>query len=191
VAEAHYRESLAIEPQAAIYSDLGFVLERQGMTDEAAEMYRKSLELDPGSASAHYNLAASLARRGEFSEAEHHFRAALEHKPDAGTYDGLGFVLWKQGRVDEAIASLHAAIEADPEYPAAYDHLGTILVEQGRLGEAEANYRRLVRTRPSAAAHQKLAQVLMELGRTDAAREEMGMAKALDRNPGEARQGIE
>ena len=63
VAEAHYRESLAIEPQPAIYNDLGFVLERQGMPEEAAEQYRKSLELDPESASAHYNLAASLARQ--------------------------------------------------------------------------------------------------------------------------------
>ena len=65
LAEAHYRESLEIEPQPAIYSDLGFVLERQGLTEEAAEMYRKSLELDPQSASAHYNLAAfpGAARR--------------------------------------------------------------------------------------------------------------------------------
>ena len=66
VAEAHYRESLAIEPQPAIYNDLGFVLERQGMPEEAAEAYRKALELDPESASAHYNLGASLVRSGQF-----------------------------------------------------------------------------------------------------------------------------
>jgi superkiller protein 3 len=187
VAEAHYRESLAIEPQPAIYSDLGFVLERQGMTEEAAEMYRKSLELDPESASAQFNLAASLARRGEFVEAERRFHAALEEKPSAQAYTGLGFVLWQQGRVDEAIASLHNAIEADPKDAAAYDQLGTILVEQGKLEEAASNNRLLVRYRPSAAAYQKLAQVLMRLGRTDEARKEMEMAKALDRNLGEAR----
>jgi tetratricopeptide (TPR) repeat protein len=186
-AEAHYRESLAIEPQPAIYSDLGFVLERQGMTEEANELYRKSLELDPESATAHYNLAASLARRGEFAAAERHFRAALEENPNAQTYTGLGFVLGKQGRVDEAIANLHDAIEAGPKHPAAYDQLGTILVEQGRLDEAASNYRLLVRIRPSAAAHQKLGQVLMRIGRTDEARKEMEMAKALDRDLGEAR----
>ena len=182
LAEAHYRESLAIEPQPAIYSDLGFVLERQGLTEEAAELYRKSLELDPQSASAHYNLAASLARRGEFAAAERHFRAALGQKASAQTYTGLGFVLWKQGRGDEAIASLHDAVEADPRHPPAYDQLGTILVEQGRLDEAESNYRALVRTQPSAAAHQKLAEILMRLGRTDEARQERAMAQALDRN---------
>jgi tetratricopeptide (TPR) repeat protein len=182
LAEVHYRESLALEPQPAIYSDLGFVLERQGLTDEAAEMYRKSLELDPGSAAAHYNLAASLARRGEFAAAERHFRAALAQQPSAQTYTGLGFALWKQGRVDEAIASLHDAIEADRKHPAAYDQLGAILVEQGRLAEAESNYRALLRTRASAAAHQKLAEVLTRLGRADEARRELELAQALGRS---------
>ncbi len=187
LAEAHYRESLAIEPQAAIYNDLGFVLERQGMTEEAVEQFRKSLELEPGSASAHYNLAASLARGGEYPEAERHFRAALEEKPSAQAYTGLGYVLWQQGRADEAIDRLHDAIEADPKLPAAYEQLGTILAEQGRLEEAASDYRQLVRSRPSAAAHQKLAAVLMRLGRTDEARKEMEMAKALDQDSAEAR----
>ncbi len=187
VAEAHYRESLAIEAQPAIYNDLGFVLERQGLTEEATEQYRKSLELDPESASAHYNLAASLARSNEFPEAERHFRAALEKKPNTQTHAGLGFVLWKLDRVDEAIAQLQHAIEADPKNAAAYDQLGTILVQQGEFEEAASTYRRLVRNQPSAAAHRELAQVLTRLGRPDEARKEMEIAKALDRNSGATR----
>jgi len=182
VAEAHYRESLAIEPQPAIYSDLGFVLEREGLGEEASEMYRKALELDPGSAAAHYNLAGSLARRGEFAAAEDHFRAALAENPNAQTYTGLGIVLGRQGRVDEAIANLNEAIRVDPEQPAAYDQLGAILAEQGRLEDAASAYRRLIRVRPSAAAHQKLAEALTGLGRSDEARQEMEMAKALSRS---------
>jgi len=186
VAEAHYRESLAIKRQPAIYNDLGFVLERQGIPEEAAEAYRKALELDPESASAHYNLGASLVRSGEFAEAESHLRAALEKNPNTQTYTGLGIVLWQQGRVDEAIANLRAAIEADPNNAAAYDQLGTILIQQGKLEEAASTYRDLIRNRPSAAAHQELAQVLTRLGRTDEARKEMEMAKALDRSLGAA-----
>ncbi len=182
LAEAHYRESLAIEAQPAIYNDLGFVLERQGMPEDAAEQYRKSLELDPESASAHYNLAASLARRSDYAEAERHFRAALEKKPDTQTYTGLGFVLWQQGRSDEAIASLREAIEADRNNAAAYDQLGTILLQEGKLEEALSIYRLLVRNQPSAAAHQELAQVLMRAGRTDEANREMETAKALARS---------
>jgi tetratricopeptide (TPR) repeat protein len=139
LAEAHYRESLAIEPQAAIYNDLGFVLERQGLPDEAFEQYEKALELDPESQSVHHNLGASLLRRGESAAAEAHFRAALERKPSAPTYAGLGLALYQQGQVDEAIASLQDGIAADPTHPAAYEQLGAILTEQGRLEEAAAN----------------------------------------------------
>ena len=159
LAEAHYRESLAIEPQPAIHNDLGFVLDRQGMTDEAVEQYRKALELDPESASAHYNLATALARQGEYAAAERHIRTAHELDPSAKTFTGLGFVLWKQGRTDEAIARLEDAIAADPDYLTAHDQLGTIQVEQGRLEEAASSYGRVVSIRPSAVGHQKLAEV--------------------------------
>jgi len=182
LAEAHYRESLAIEPQAAIHNDLGFVLERQGLSEEAVEQYRKALELDPESASAHYNLAAYLARSGEYAEAERHFRAALDVKPSAATYTGLGAVLYHQGKVDDAVASLKAAIETDADYPRAYDQLAAIRVQQDELEEAASNYRLFVSKQPSAAGHEKLAQVLMRLGRVDEARKEMEMAKALDGN---------
>jgi tetratricopeptide (TPR) repeat protein len=150
VAEAHYRESLAIEPQPAIYNDLGFVLERQGLAEEAVGAYRKALELDPGSASAHYNMGSSLARSGEFAQAEKHLRAAVAKNPGTQTYTGLGIVLSQQGKADEAVASLQAAIRADPK---------------------------------NAAAHQALAQAFTSLGRTEEARKELEMAKALERSP--------
>jgi tetratricopeptide (TPR) repeat protein len=114
VAEAHYRESLAIEPQPAIYNDLGFVLARQGLPHEAAEMYRKSLELNPGSATAHYNLAASLAGSGELAEAELHFRSAIEIEPTSRAYTALGIFLAQQDRAEEGVESLRKAIELDP-----------------------------------------------------------------------------
>jgi Flp pilus assembly protein TadD len=115
VAEAHYRESLALEPQPAIYNDLGFVLTRQGLHHEAAEMYRKSLDLEPESATAHYNLAATLAGSGELAEAEAHFRASIEIEPTSRAYTALGLVLSKQdSRDEESVASLRKAVELDP-----------------------------------------------------------------------------
>jgi Flp pilus assembly protein TadD len=136
MAEAHYRDSLAIEPQPAIYNDLGFVLERQGLSDEAVEMYRKSVEIDPESAPANYNLAAALARSGEFAEAELHFRAALAMVPNTQSYTGLGIVLLQQGRAEEAMASLRDAIAADPKNAAAHQELAKVLVSLGRMDEA-------------------------------------------------------
>jgi Flp pilus assembly protein TadD/dipeptidyl aminopeptidase/acylaminoacyl peptidase len=136
VAEAHYRESLAIKPQPAIYNDLGFALERQGLTEEATEAYRKAIKLDPKSASAHYNLGASLVRTGEFVEAERHLRTALEKNPNAQTYTALGIALQQMGRADEAVANLQAAIEAEPTNATAHETLAQVLESLGRADEA-------------------------------------------------------
>ncbi len=136
VAEAHYRESLAIKPQPAIYNDLGFVLEREGLADEAAEMYRKAIKLDPGSASAQYNLGSSLARSGQYAEAESHLRKALKISPNTQTYTGLGIVLSQLGRTDEAVASLQAAIKADPKNATARQKLAELQRSSVRADEA-------------------------------------------------------
>jgi tetratricopeptide (TPR) repeat protein len=163
------------------------LLERQGLTEEAVEMYLEALALDPDSAAAHYNLAGTLARAGAFDEAESHFRAALAQQPNSQTHTGLGYVLWQQGREDEAIASLNAAIDADPTNAAAYDQLGTIRLQQGELEEAAATSRRLLEHRPSPAAHRELAQVLTRLGKEDEARREMELATASERSVVEKR----
>ena len=104
LAEAHFRDSLALKEQPAIYNDLGVVLERQGLLDEAAAAYRKSIKLDPASASAHYNLGVLLARSGKFAEAEGQLRAALEKNPtNAAARQALAQVLEKLGRGEEAL----------------------------------------------------------------------------------------
>ncbi len=180
LAEAYYRESLAIEPHPSIYNDLGFVLESQGLPEDAEELYRKALELDPESPSANFNLGGSLARAGEFADAERYLRAALAKQPNTETLTGLGVVVWQQGRPNEAKDFLARAIETDPTNAAAYDHLGTIQIQQGELEEALATYRRLAERSPSAAAQRELAQVLSRLGREDEARRAEAAATRLE-----------
>ena len=110
VAEAHYRESLAIKPQPAIYNDLGFVLERQGLSDEATRAYRQAIKLDPKATTAHYNLGSALARSGQFAEAERHLRAAIEADPkNAAAHQTLAQVLESLGRTDEARSEIEIA----------------------------------------------------------------------------------
>jgi tetratricopeptide (TPR) repeat protein len=126
MAEAHYRESLAIQPQPAIYNDLGVVLEREGLVDEAVRAYRQAIALDPKLASAHFNLGAALGRRNELAEAERRLRRALDLQPDARTYTALGVVTWQRGRADEAVTLLEKALEIDSTYAPARDKLAEI-----------------------------------------------------------------
>ncbi|MEM6485452.1 MAG: tetratricopeptide repeat protein, partial [Pseudomonadota bacterium] len=138
IAEAHFRESLSIEPQPAIYNDLGFVLERQGLGREAMEQYRQAVEIAPDSATARFNLASALARRKSNAEAEQHFAASVATEPSGAGYVGLGIVQWEQGKRSEAMQSMEQALELDPDNQQAFDQLGAMLVEVGRREEGRA-----------------------------------------------------
>ncbi len=189
-AASHFRKSIAAEPKAEIYSDLGFVLDRQGKGEEAVENYHKALALDPQCASAHFNLAVSLLNRSKYAKAAVHYQAALDVKPTAETHNGLGFVLSRQGKLDEAIAQFRDAIRMNPKYTAAYNNMAGSLLKQGKLDEAASYYQTSLSVKPSASVHNQLGVVLMRLSRSDDA--EQQFRKALAMNPGyaEARRNL-
>jgi len=166
-AAVHFRKSLALQPRAEIYSDLGFAMARLGKPEEALANYRKALELDPTCASAHFNLAVTLVQAGKFREAESHYRTALAGGPTAETHNGLGYVLAREGRPDEAVGEFRKAIDLDPKYTPAYNNIADALAAQGKLEEAERYYRRSLEEKPSPAVHDSLAAVLRRLGRSE------------------------
>ena len=175
----HFRKSLELEPKAEIFSDLGFVMARLGESAQATALYRKALELDPSCASAHLNLAVVAVQAGDFAAAEAHYRQALPGRPQAETYNGLGFVLMRQGRFAEARAEFQRAIERDPTFAPSYTNLAEAWLREGKLEEAEAWYRRSLAVKPSAAAHNGLGTVLRERGRSTEAAEQFQQARAL------------
>jgi tetratricopeptide (TPR) repeat protein len=189
-AASHFRKSLEIEPKAEIYSDLGFVLDQQAKREEAVANYNKALELDPRCASAHFNLAVASLRGDKLEEAAAHYKEALQVKPNAETYNGLGFVLSRQGRVDDAVAQFREAIRANPKYTAAYNNLAENLVKQGKLEEALSYYRTSLTEEPSAVVYNNLGVVLMRLGRTDEAAEQFRKAIAMKPGYTEARSNL-
>ena len=179
-AAGHFKRSLELEPKAEIYSDLGVTMARLGKPEEARADYQKALDLDPNCPSAHFNLAVAFVQAGKFAEAESHYRQALLGKRTAETYNGLGYVLARQGRPDEAVAEFRKAIDADAKFTPAYNNLAEALVQQGKLEEAEQYYRRSLAEKPSAAVHNALGAVLRRLGKLDEAADQFAKAKAVD-----------
>jgi Flp pilus assembly protein TadD len=167
-AAGHFKASLELDAKAEIYSDYGFTMARLGKSDEALAAYRKALDLDPGCASAHANLAVSYVQAGQLDEAESHYRKALAGQPTAETHNGLGYVLARQDRTDDAIAEFRKAIDANPKFAPAYNNLAEALVKQGKLEEAAEYYRRSLAEKPSPAVQNALDAVLRKLGRPDA-----------------------
>ncbi len=179
-AAAHFKTSLALEPKAEIYSDLGFIMARLGKSDAARADYQKALALDPSCASAHFNLAVSFVQAGKLGEAESHYRKALPGRPTAETHNGLGYVLARQGRADEAIAEFRKAIDSDAKFTPAYNNLAEALANEGKLEEAEHYYKLSLAEKPSPAVYNALGVVLRRLGRTDEAADQFAKAKASD-----------
>jgi superkiller protein 3 len=125
-------------------------------------------------------LAVSFVQAGKFEEAESHYRQALAGRPTAETHNGLGYVLARQGRTDEAIAEFRKAIDVDPKFTPAYNNLADALAQQGKLEEAEQYYKRSLAAKPSAAVYNALGVVLRKLGKMDEAADQFGKAEALD-----------
>src|SRR6185295_10646138 len=166
-AAQHFKTSLDLAPRAEICSDLGFTMARLGRSDEARADYEKALALDPNCAAAHANLAVALVQEGKFAAAESHYRQRIPGRPTAETHNGLGYVLARQGRMDDAGAEFRKAIDINAKYTPAYNNLAEALVQQGKLAEAEEYYKRSLAAKPSAAVSDALSAVQRQLGKSD------------------------
>lgn len=175
----HFKASLEIEPRAEIYSDYGFTMARMNRPREAFAAYRKALELDPNCASAHFNLAAAYVMANKLAEAETHYRKALEGRDTAETHNGLGYVLARQNRMDEAFAEFRKAIELDPNYTFAYNNLADALARAGQLEEAEKVYKQSLAVKESASVYAALGVVQRRLGKTEEADAQFARARSL------------
>jgi tetratricopeptide (TPR) repeat protein len=148
---------------------LGVLTWRQSrMYRDIETLYRESLERNPGSWVAHYNLGVLYAAMpGRLPDAITQYRTALEIKPDyAEAHVNLGFVLSRTpGRIPEAVAEYQAALRINPDYGEAHNDLGIALsFTPGRLPDAIAEFQAALRTEPDyAEAHNNLGNSLAQI----------------------------
>ena len=64
------------------WNSLGFDLFNAGDIEGALEAFQRAVKLEPGRASAHYNIARIAARMGDKSKAIEHFARAVELQAD-------------------------------------------------------------------------------------------------------------
>jgi len=131
-------------------------------------VWRRTLQGNPDSWTAHNDLGIVLAAEGRPAEAIQHYREALRLKPDfANAHNNLGLALGATGRTAEATAEFQEAIRIESDYAEARSNLGMALVATGRTGEAIAQYQEALRIRSDyAQAHNNLGVALRRLGRT-------------------------
>jgi tetratricopeptide (TPR) repeat protein len=108
---------------------------------------------------------------GMYADIETLWRTTIAKNPNAFlACNNLGTMLTLQGKIPEAIAQFHRAIEINPDYADAYYNLGNVFALQGKMAEAIVHYQKAVDLNPDyAEAHYNLGVALGMLGRLDEA----------------------
>ena len=176
-----YRRGLEIEPDnVELLNATGFSLFQMGRSEEAVPVLERALAVDPQHWKAHNNMALAAVDIGELELAEAHYRESLAIEPQPAIYNDLGFVLARQGLVEEAIEAYREAIALEPGFKAAHYNLAGSLAGIGELAGAEKHLRIVLESDPSAQAHIAMGMVLFRQDNLDASAANLRAAIALD-----------
>jgi len=130
--------------------DRANALYKKGDYAGAAELYRKVIEISPGSFTAHYNLGFSLRKKGDLAGAAESFREAVKIRPeDAKAHFHLGYTLEKLNDVDGAEEHYRRSVELDPNNSDVYFYLAGVLKKKGDTEGAVENYRMALEINPN------------------------------------------
>ena len=152
-------------------------------SDEQEEICRKSLEINPNDALAHYNYAILLDNLDRETEAEEHYKKALEINPnDTDAHVNYAILLDNLDRKAEAEEHYKKALEINPNDADAHNNYAILLDNLDRKAEAEEHYKKALEINPNDAdAHNNYAILLDNLDRKAEAEEHY--KKALEINP--------
>lgn len=139
---------------------LGLVYAAQSQDAKSNEHLAKAVRLNPASAAARSNLAASFAKLGKLDLATEQFRKAVELDPDNfDTNHNLGEAYIRAGKVAQAIPYLEKAQRVAPEsYDNGYDLTMAYFVS-GRLSDARSSVQSLLKVKDTAELHNLLGQI--------------------------------
>jgi Tfp pilus assembly protein PilF len=84
----------------------------------------------------YFEQAYEHQMKGELAEAEQLYKKSIAAHPTAEAYTFLGWTYSFMGRLDDAIAECHRAIEVDPDFGNPYNDIGAYLIERGEIDAA-------------------------------------------------------
>lgn len=165
-----YREIVRQQPlETEGYWRLGRLLAGEARTDEAIDVLRKGIAVDPESKNLFNSLGTVLSSLGKHSEAisaHQRYVALAPNEPNA--YDSLGLTYQWAGDYDRARENFERALEINPSFEVAVIHLAHCLTRVGKYRsaiDAAERYLQLVRsTGEKARALDLLSYIHLQLG---------------------------
>jgi len=132
-----FQKAIELAPDfAEAHTNLGMLLDQEGMPAEAERHYRQSISLNSGYAQTYMNLGVLLFGQRRFQEAEAAYRRALDLTPEAAAaWSNLGALKAYTKQEREAEQCYRRALAIDPDDRKASFNLGCLLLRQGRFEE--------------------------------------------------------
>ncbi len=122
------------------YFNYGATAEQAGLYEKAADLFRKSIALDPANAAEAYNYLGYMwaEQNLHLDEADDMIKRALKIEPNNGAYlDSLGWLEFRQGKFEQALADLlRAAKNMTQDDPVVFEHIGDAYLKLARVPQA-------------------------------------------------------
>jgi tetratricopeptide (TPR) repeat protein len=143
----HYDDSIAYQPTYEAYRRLSAVLMRWKKDQNAAEVLRRALNLRTISEDQRFELNLACGncwlRSERTDQAEKHYRAALQLRPENGAaLTNLGALYLQMGKTAEARQLLEQAAAQDPANAQAHSGIATAYLAEGQKRLAHDHFAR-------------------------------------------------
>ena len=150
-------------------NNIGVALLEQFKHKEAADSFKRALQLEPGLALARINLGIALFNLPDLPAAQKELQAASVASPSAPQPPYvLGLLAKTQNRPEEAIAAFQKVLRIDPNDVGANVNLGQLYAQQRKYAEAIALLRTAMAAEPyNATALYNLGTALMRAGQRE------------------------
>ena len=125
---------------ARFYFDYGAAADQAALYDKAADLFRKSISLDPANSAEACNYVAFMwaDHNMHLDEAQEMVNRALQFDPDNAAYlDTLGWIYYRKGKFEDALTELlRAAKNLTKPDPIVLEHIGDAYAKSSRVPQA-------------------------------------------------------
>jgi tetratricopeptide (TPR) repeat protein len=150
--------------KAESHTCLGMVYTGTGKYDDAANEYRRAVEIEPTNDDAIRGLASAYAKLGKADEAEKTFQVAIAVRPQYWrNYNSLGALYITEARYEDAAKMFAQVVSLSPDSFRGYSNLGATYVRLGRYQDAVNTLRNSIKIRPTEDAFSNLGTAFYSL----------------------------
>lgn len=180
-ATASLEASLELAPNTDTYQALGELRARANRLDEAEQLLKQALELDPTRAEIWSELGTIQLSQNEAQKALESYQQAARRSPDLpGIYFRIGRTYRTLGDTTNAQLAYEEAIRRNPNDAESHNNLAGILQEQQPARAIELLERAVALAPTNALFHANLAAMHFTAGSAKRGRAELELAEQLD-----------